>query len=768
MAGVPRSRDVPQRARVRVAGTVQGVGFRPFVHRLASRLDLGGFVLNDNDGVVIEVEGRRRSIDDLVQRLRSEAPPLAAIDRVERVAISPRGERAFRIAPSADAGGAPAHVPADAATCPECLAELVDPNNRRHRYPFINCTNCGPRLTIVRGSPYDRARTTMASFEMCEACAAEYRDPANRRFDAQPNACPECGPTVALVDRAGRAVEPASEIDPVARAAAALREGRIVAVKGIGGYHLACLASDEAATAELRRRKHREDRPFAIMAPDLASVDRLVELEPDDRRLIATRARPIVVAPRRNGAAVAASVAPRSPELGVMLPYSPLHHLLLADATEPLVMTSGNLSDEPIAYRDEDALRRLGSIADLLLVGERPIATRVDDSAVRLRGAGPPLMIRRSRGYVPDAIALPLSAPPLLAVGAELKSTFCLASGRRARVSHHIGDLTGYETLVSFREGIERFERLFEIAPELVARDLHPDYLSSAVGLEREGVEHVAVQHHHAHLAACLAEHGESGPAIGAIYDGFGLGTDGTAWGGELLTGGLASFERAGHLLPVPLPGGDSAAREPWRMACAWLAAALDDAAPPLPARLAGEVDAGDWDAVATLAASELSASTTSVGRLFDAVAALCGLRARSSYEGQAAAELEWAADPRERGAHPLAVDEHDGRLVLDPREALREIVAELDARVAVERVAARFHNGLAESTARACALAAEGFGTGIVALSGGAFQNRLLVERTTEALGRRGLRALVPEHLPPNDGGISYGQAAVAAARDP
>jgi hydrogenase maturation protein HypF len=652
-------------------------------------------------------------------------------------------------------------VSPDVATCEACLAELLDPRDRRHRYPFINCTDCGPRFTIVRGVPYDRPLTTMAAFTMCAACRAEYEDPRDRRFHAQPNACRACGPAVRMVSSDGA---PVAAADPVRAAAGALLDGRIVAVKGLGGYHLACLAGDEEAVAALRARKHREDRPFALMVSDVAAARALVELGEGEEALLGGRERPIVIAVRRAsaGAAVAPSVAPRCSDLGVMLAYTPLHHLLLRDAGAPLVMTSGNVADEPIAHRDDDALARLRSIADLVLLHDRPIHVRADDSVVRALAGRRTLPLRRSRGYVPASIELPRAAArPVLACGAELKSTFCVAKGSRAWLGHHIGDLRHEETLRAFREGISHFERVFAVAPEVVAHDLHPDYLSTAYALEREGVDHVAVQHHHAHLAACLAEHGELGPAVGAIYDGSGLGPDGTAWGGELLVGDLDGFVRAGHLRAARLPGGDQAVRQPWRMACAWLVEAMDVEEPPRPAALAGAVDEGRWRAIAGMARRGVMApSTTSAGRLFDAVAALCGLRATVTYEGQAAAELEACRDPRERGAYPLAVD---GDGVLDARETVLAVARDAAAGVPAGVVSARFHRGLADATARACAAVAARHGIDLAVLSGGVFQNRALLESTAGALEARGLRVLVPERVPPNDGGIALGQAAIA-----
>ena len=724
-------------ARVRVEGTVQGVGFRPYVYRLANELALGGYVLNDERGVLVEVEGDASAVERFVARLPSEAPPLARVERVAREDREPSGILSFSIAAS-PAGRIPdAPVTADSATCDDCLAEMLDPADRRYRYPFTNCTNCGPRFTIVRRVPYDRPLTTMAGFEMCESCLEEYLDPGDRRFHAQPNACPACGPELRL----GKAVGD----DALVAATEALAAGAVVAVKGLGGFHLACRADDESAVAALRTRKHREDRPFALMAADLASARTLAVFTDMDERALSARERPILIARRRPDAPVAPSVAPGSPDLGVMLPYTPLHHLLLAGAGGDLVMTSGNVSDEPIAYEDEDAVERLAGIADAFLLHDRPIETRVDDSVLRAAGSRR-LMVRRSRGFVPDSIALPVPAGrPLVACGAELKSTFCVARGSRAWVGHHIGDLKNYETLRSFSDGIAHFERLFAVAPEVVAHDLHPEYLSSKYATERDGVDLLGVQHHHAHLAAVLAEHGRRGPALGAIFDGSGYGPDGTVWGGELLAGGLTGYERVGHLWPVRLPGGDRAVREPWRMACAWLFECGLDAPMPKP---------DGWQVITSMCRSGFNSPvTTSMGRLFDAVAALCGLRQEVTYEGQAAIELEAACDLSERGAYPMPG--------LDARETIAAVVADLHAGVPVERIAMRFHRGLAVATANACAE----IGIETVVLSGGVFQNRVLTELTIEELQRNSLLPLLPQLLPPNDGAISYGQAAITAA---
>jgi hydrogenase maturation protein HypF len=748
-----------RRVRARVDGTVQGVGYRPFVYRVAAELGIAGWVLNDERGVVVEAEGPPEVVDAFLARLRDEAPPLADVRGVEAVDVEVVGERGFEIVASEHgAGAATAPVAPDAASCDDCLAELADPGDRRFRYPFLNCTNCGPRFTIVRGIPYDRPLTTMADFVMCDACQAEYDDPLDRRFHAQPNACPVCGPQVRLLERDGTAVATG---DPLRAAAQDLLDGRILAVKGLGGYHLACRADDEAAVAELRSRKHREDRPFALLVADIDAARTLVELSAAEEALLRSRERPIVLARRLPGAPIAESVAPRAPDLGLMLPYTPLHQLLAEDTGVPLVMTSGNVSDEPIAYDDADALERLAAIADRFLVHDRPIATRTDDSVVRVVRERP-LLMRRSRGYAPGALDLPVAAARhILGAGAEQKNAFCVAKGDRAWPSHHIGDVKNYETLTSLRDGVAHFEALFEVTPEVVAHDLHPDYLSTRYALEREGVEQIAVQHHHAHLAATLAEHGETGPAVGAIYDGTGLGPDGKIWGGEILVGGVESFERAGRLAGVLMPGGEGAIREPWRMACSWLTQMRQ----PLPAAFE-PIAQQRWNMVARMVMTGVGAtSTSSAGRLFDAVAAMCGVRLEVSYEGQAAIEFEALADPGAAEPYPFVLQPIPP-VVMNPQPAILAVLADLAAGVPVAAISARFHAGLARVTAEACVLAAQRAEVDIAVLSGGVFQNRLLLELTSDRLVEAGLRVLVPERLPCNDGQIAFGQVAIAAAQ--
>ncbi|HEV2087602.1 MAG TPA: carbamoyltransferase HypF, partial [Cryptosporangiaceae bacterium] len=754
--------DVRVRSRIRVEGIVQGVGFRPFVYALAVEYGLGGFVGNDETGVFIEAEGDEAALDAFVAALGARPPALASVERVESAPAMPTGASDFVIVASSAAGPRDALVSADTATCEDCLAEMADPDDRRYRYPFTNCTNCGPRFTIVRSVPYDRAATTMSGFAMCALCAAEYRDPADRRFHAQPVCCPTCGPTLRFLDASGGAVDG----DPVTVAASRLADGQVVAVKGLGGYHLAVDAASEPAVATLRARKHREDKPFAVMARDVDAVRAWCEVTPAEERVLTSRRRPIVLLRRRADAGPAPSVTVANRFLGVMLPYTPLHHLLAAALPGPFVLTSGNVSDEPIAYRDSDALERLAPIADGFLVHDRPIHMRTDDSVVRVVG-GREMPVRRSRGYAPEPLRVPWRFPrPVLACGAELKNTFCLAKGERAFLSHHIGDLENYETLRSFTSGIEHFERLFDVTPEVVAYDLHPEYLSTKHALELDaaaaadgvgGVDLVGVQHHHAHIASCLADNGAAGPVIGVACDGTGYGDDGTLWGGEILVADLVGYERVAHLEPVRLPGGAAAIREPWRMAASYLFHTYGDAVPAGLDVVGRHVD--QWPLVTSLARTGTGAPvTTSAGRLFDAVAALAGVRDAVHYEGQAAIEFEQRVDPDERGGYPARVENG----LIRGGDLIRAVVDDVSAGVPVGVVAARFHNGLATVLADAVDAVRADTGLSTVALSGGVFQNLTLLERLATLLTARGFRVLTHSRVPPNDGGISFGQAAV------
>jgi hydrogenase maturation protein HypF len=700
---------VIDRRRFRVQGVVQGVGFRPFVFGLAVRHGLSGFVLNDGSGVLAEAEGETRALDAFARAIEAEAPPLARVDSVVAERVAPLGETGFRIETSAPSGRS-ALIPADVATCDDCLRELFDPADRRYRYPFVNCTQCGPRFTIVRGVPYDRPLTTMAGFALCAECRREYEDPFDRRFHAEPVCCPACGPRLSM---------------PLEEAVAMLRAGRIVAVKGLGGYHLACDATDEDAVARLRARKHREDKPFAVMTDAVRA----------ERALLESRERPIVLVRKEDAVAVAPSVAPGTAWLGVMLPYTPLHHLLLHDGGIPLVMTSGNVSDEPIAFDDAEAHERLGGIADAFLSHDRPIHRRCEDSVVRAE-----FPIRRSRGFAPGAVALPVAARrPVVAAGAELKSTFCVARGGDAFLSPHLGDLDGELAYRAFRADLGLYLDMLGVAIEVIAHDLHPEYLSTKWALEQDALL-VGVQHHHAHAAACLAEHGETGPALALVFDGTGYGTDGTLWGGELLRCDLASFERLAWLEPVPLPGGEAAVREPWRVAAVHLE------------RAGVDVPWARWAEVrASLSVNAPLAS--GMGRLFDAVAAVLGVRETVTYEGQAAIELEQLAGDLPAAPWPWRFG--------DATELVVRCHAELADGMAREEVAAAFHETVAAGAAAACAEAAE---PRTVVLTGGTFQNLRLLASTRARLEDEGFRVLTHRLVPPNDGGVSYGQAAVAA----
>jgi hydrogenase maturation protein HypF len=713
---------------------------------------------NDTAGVFVEVEGAEQAVRAFLAALPAEAPPLAVIEQVRTSRLVPTGELGFHIVASNAAGRRDTLISADSATCADCLRELADPTDRRFDYPFINCTNCGPRFTIVRDVPYDRPFTTMAPFALCETCAAEYHNPADRRFHAQPVCCPVCGPRLRLIGADGAELPG----NPIRAAAALLTGGAVLAVKGLGGYHVATLAGDAAATATLRARKHREDKPFAVMVADLATAHQLCVIDPVGEQVLASRRRPVVLFPRRPEAPVAPAVAPGNRSLGLMLPYTPLHHLLLRDTAAPIVLTSGNISDEPIAYADDDAHRRLPGIVDAFLTHDRAIHMRTDDSVVRVfRGAELP--VRRSRGYAPEPLTLARPvARPVLGCGAELKSTFCLAKGRHAFVSHHIGDLENYETLRSFTEGIVHYRRLFDVAPEVVAHDLHPEYLSTKYALELGDsepaeVELVAVQHHHAHIASCLADNGETGPVLGVAFDGLGYGSDGTLWGGEFLLADLTGFQRLAHLTPVPLPGGATAIRQPWRMAAAYLGSAA-------PEELIRR-NAEQWDTVLAMVARGVNAPlTSSAGRLFDAVAAVLGIRDSINYEGQAAVELEQWADRSEPGSYPATVT-HGAVLQLHGADLVHAVLDDLRAGVAPEVIAARFHHGVADAIIRICVMLRESTGVSSAALSGGVFQNILLLERTVAGLEQAGFRVLTHSRVPPNDAGISLGQVAIAAA---
>ena len=760
-----------ERREITVRGIVQGVGFRPFIYALARRHELVGLVRNDAEGVHIEAEGTSEELDLFLHEIKEEAPPLAMVEAVAWRSRPVRGERDFRIQESREGVRRRALISPDVATCSECLAELFDLANRRYRYPFINCTNCGPRFTITRSVPYDRAMTTMAHFKMCPDCQREYDDPGDRRFHAQPNACPVCGPWVRLLDRSGHElrVKPG---DPILRTGQILRGRAIVAVKGLGGYHLACDPFDGRAVRTLRGRKVRQDKPFALMARDLEQVRALCRVGSEEEKLLTSQARPIVLLERLENSGVAEEVAPRQKTLGVMLAYTPLHHLLLHDAGIPLVMTSGNNSDEPIAYRDEEAFEQIGDIADYFLVHNRPIHMRTDDSVMRVAGGGV-YPIRRSRGYAPTPLRVAESfGRHTLGCGGELKNTFCVAKERHVFLSHHIGDLENYETLRSFREGIEHYCRLFDVRPELAACDLHPEYLSTkyARGLEEAGLPVIGVQHHHAHIASCLAdnERPSEEPVIGVALDGTGYGTDAAVWGGEFLEGSVEKgFVRRAHLEYAPMPGGAAAIRQPWRMALAQLAMLYsEEEVTKLPLAVVRQAGEQNVRLVARLVERGLNTPpTSSAGRLFDAVAGLVGVPGtqRATYEGQAAVELELAAEgPTSRG-YPFQLRPEEDGWIVETRGIVHAVVEDLLAGRPAAEVSSAFHRTMAEMVLAGCERVREGGVADSVALSGGTFQNLLLLEQVVRLLEEKGFTVYRHRRVPANDGGLSLGQAVLA-----
>jgi hydrogenase maturation protein HypF len=750
--------------RIHVSGVVQAVGFRPWVWNEATRLGLAGRVRNSSSGVEIVIEGAAAATDAFLVALRAGGPPLARIDSLEVDETAVRGFADFAILASLPEPGASLPVAPDLALCADCRRELRDPADRRHDYPFLNCTHCGPRFTIVRDLPYDRPLTTMAGFPLCADCAREYADPADRRFHAQPVACPACGPRLWL-EEAG--VLAAAGADALRRARALLRGGAIVAVKGIGGWHLACDAASTVAVARLRERKRRVEKPLALMAADPETIARHAEVSPAARALLESPAHPVVLLPRRGDAAIAPDVAPRRDRLGFMLAYAPLHHLLL-DPGDVLVMTSGNLSEEPIAHEDDDARLRLAPLADALLGHDRPIQVRCDDSVVAVWREGP-YPFRRARGYAPLPVPLPFAVPPLLAAGGELKNTFCLGRETRAYPSHHIGDLADWETLRAYEAAVAHYERLFRVAPEAFAHDLHPDYQATRYATARAaaaGRPAVAVQHHHAHIAACLADNGINGaePVIGVAFDGTGLGDDGAIWGGEFLVADYAGYRRAAHLAYLPLPGGDAATRHPWRVALSWLRQAglpWDPELPPVAAATPDELAALD----AQLRTGLNAPPTSSMGRLFDAVSSLAGLCHHATYEAQAACELETAARRAVHGAQGEApyVFTHEGDLV-DPTPVIRAIAGDVAAGQPAPVTAARFHAAVADLVRDVCLRLRRETGLQRVALSGGVWQNLLLLELAVTRLETAGFAVLTHRAVPANDGGLALGQFMIAA----
>lgn len=757
MTAAPLVQDV--RRRITVTGVVQGVGFRPFVHRLASELGLTGFVGNDSGAVFLEVQGDPELIDELARRLRGQAPPLARISSISvtDIAFHSTDPPAFRIVDSRAASGPATPIPPDVAVCDDCLTELFDPHNRRYRHPFITCTDCGPRFTIVRSLPYDRPATTMAGFAMCRRCAGEYHDPADWRFHAQPIACPDCGPSLWFDSPAG-GTEGSDAAVTVARQAIA--SGGVVAVKGIGGYHLACVVDDESVVRGLRTRKSRGAKPFAVLVRDLSVARRYAVIDDAEAAVLTGPARPIVLLRRRPDAPVADAVAPGNPLIGLLLPYSPIHHLLLDGPLDSLVLTSANRSDEPICFTEQDAAHRLPLLCDAVLDHDRPIHVPCDDSVVRVID-GRELPIRRSRGYAPLPVDLGIDGPAVLAVGGELKNTCCLTDGSRAYLSGHIGDLADYETLRAFERAVGQLSEI-RGHPARLAADLHPGYHTRAWA-ERHAQDRALdlVQHHHAHIVSLLAEHGRLGePIVGVTFDGTGYGCDQTIWGGEILTLGHDShrFRRAGHLRPVPLPGGDAAVRNPWRMALSQLGQAglsWDSDLPPVAAATSAELRM----LRALLDSGTACVACTSMGRLFDAVASLLGVRHRIDYEGQAATELEALA---QTAAAPQPLHFAVGAdAVIDPAPMVRAMVSALRDGARPAALAAGFHQAVADAVAEVvCRVAGP---TRLVGLTGGVFQNVLLLQHCRTRLRNKGFDVLTHHVVPPNDGGLSLGQAAIS-----
>ena len=745
-----------------VTGVVQGVGFRPFVHRLAMRHGIAGWVRNLAGEVEVAIEGTVEQLEAFRAELGRELPPLARVDGIAVEVRPPEGCADFAILASAGEPNQRQPISPDVATCVSCETELFDPLDRRYRYPFITCTDCGPRFTVIEAMPYDRERTSMRSFAQCPACLAEYMTPGDRRYHSESNSCPDCGPRL-WFELAGRPGD-GRAVDPLSAAVDVVRAGGVLAVRGLGGFHLAVDATNEAAVERLRTRKGREAKPLAIMTRTLPEARAVAWISEREAALLTSRERPIALLRTRRDGPLATAVAPGLDTVGVMLAYTPLHHLLLDSCRRPLVMTSGNVTDEPIATDNDEARRRLSGIADAFLLHDREIVARYDDSVVRM-AAGGPIFLRRARGYAPLPVALPIEAPvDLIAVGPHLKNTFTLAAGRQAYVSQHIGDLESVDTLEHFRASLESLRVLFRIEPEVAVRDMHPGYLSTRVAEEMDLSRVIPIQHHHAHIAAVMAEHGVTEPVVGVAFDGTGYGDDGNVWGAEVLIADLIGYRRVGHLDYAPLPGGDLAARRPWRVALGYVD--LEPAAEAAFRRAFDGVDPRELRlAERQLAHGVNSPLASSMGRLFDAAAAVLGARRVCHYEGQAAMELEALAGTRNARSLPFPVLGAAGEWVLDPIPLLAALGERLAAGVDLRALAAEFHESVAVGTASLVGRAAELAGTRLVALGGGCFQNARLTTTLRVHLERQGLDVLIPRALPPNDGAVSYGQAAIAAA---
>jgi hydrogenase maturation protein HypF len=739
----------PVRKQIRVRGVVQGVGFRPFVFNLAQRLRLSGYVLNSSAGVQIELEGDPAQIEIFLRELDENPPPLAQIEDISLESLDPAGYASFSIRESVDVPGQLAPVSPDVSTCADCLRDFQTPGNRRFGYPFTNCTNCGPRYTITRMIPYDRPLTTMACFPMCEQCLREYEDPSDRRFHAQPNACPDCGPAITL------SVEMARQL---------LREGRILAIKGLGGFHLVCDPFNDDAVQLLRERKKRSDKPFALMVRDIAAAEEICMVSDAERAALTSIRRPIVILARRPDAPISQGLAPGNNTLGVMLPYTPLHYLLFDEACSALVMTSGNLSEEPIVTGNRDAALRLASIADAFLFHNRDIHTRVDDSVARVF-AGQERVLRRSRGYAPHPITLGFPVAEVLACGGELKNTFCLTKDHHAFLSQHIGDLENYETLTFYRETLDRMQRLFRIEPKAVAYDLHPQYLSTRLALEMTDIQQIGVQHHHAHIASCMAENGIADKVIGVAFDGTGFGSDGKIWGGEFLVADFAGFERRGHFRYVALAGGDRAVREPWRLGLSYLLDTFGAQIDSLDLPLLRRIPAKKISTIRSMIERRINTvETSAAGRLFDAVASIVGIRDEVNFEAQAAIELEACAQPGVDASYPFEISA-GSPWQIDVRPMMEQIVRDVVAAKPVGWISAAFHNTVAAIVVEMCLRLRSEEHIDRVCLSGGTFQNVYLVERAVACLRAKGFQVFLHSKVPPNDGGISLGQAVIANA---
>ena len=750
-----------KRIKATVNGRVQGVGFRPTVARYAADFGLAGHVSNTPLGVVLELEGPPQKIEAFLDRLQSAPPPQARIEKIAVEEVVAYGQKGFEIVASSRSGDLLAGMPPDLATCDDCLREINDPANRRYRYPFTNCTNCGPRFTIIESLPYDRSVTSMKIFEMCPECSREYHAPTDRRYDAQPNACAVCGPSLCLIDMKGSAL-PGEQIAETARL---LKGGAIVAVKGLGGYHLCCDATDDAAARLLRERKKRPHKSLAVMFASLDEARRHCVIDEAERKFLTDVARPIVIVKLRGDAGLSKLISPDTADVGAFLPYTPLHHLLLAE-TGPLVMTSGNLADEPIAKDETELKRVLGRIADYALVHDRPIVRRCDDSVMKIVD-GKPLYIRRSRGLVPDHVDLPLEGPSVLACGAEMKNTFCVTRGRQAFASQHIGDLSDYIAYEFFAESVADLTKLLQVAPVAVAHDLHPDYLATRYALESPIRTKIAVQHHHAHTAACLVENGLDEKVIGVALDGSGFGPDDTIWGGEFLVADLAGYRRAAHFRQYPLPGGDEATRNPVRIALSYLLADLPDADEATIKKLLPGLRAEEFSVLRQMIEHGLrSPLSSSAGRLFDAVSALMGLCDRITYEGQAAIRLQEHATAQTDARYDYEIDRDANPAVVSFAPMIRRIVEDKMRGADTALVAQKFHNTVAAATAETCAIIGTAESLGAVALSGGVFQNELLLGLVEKELRDRGLKVYTHTALPPNDACVALGQAAVALTK--